>query len=84
MERIRTQVRELETGDIVQQHFTVQEDGKPVEESRHVVVGSADMVALIRKGCIHSAVRVTGVDVKRGRAVIWLAVPDQQVTVVRV
>jgi hypothetical protein len=83
MQRTRVPVGELVPGDIVQQHYQAVIDGKLQEDSRTVVIGKTVPAALPYNGHVHAVTRVTGLDPERAKEVVWVAVPDQHVTVVR-
>lgn len=83
MQRTRITVGELVPGDIVQQTFQTLTDGRVEETSRTVVIGRAVSTALAYNGHIHAVTRVTGLDPEKAKEVVWVAVPDQHVTVVR-
>jgi len=83
MQSTRIAVGELVPGDIVRQTFQTVTDGKVQESSRTVVIGQAVPAALAYNGHVHAVTRVTGLDPEKAKAVAWVAVPDQHVTVVR-
>lgn len=80
-ERVRTD--ELTAGDIIRKAYVQRTDGKTEAKTRTLVVSDWELGELYYHGQLHQVAYVTALDTEKNRRVMWAAIPDQRVTVIR-